>query len=238
MHNKHLNHLLFLDIETVAEHSSFEQLSERKQKLWEKKSSFFKEAEHQTAIEMYQKAGIYAEFGKIVCIAVGYFHQQNDLTELRIKAFSSDDEKELLTAFTAMIRKHFDSFETVLCAHNGKEFDFPYMARRLLVHEIDLPKPFQLSGKKPWEVKHQDTMELWKFGDYKHYTSLDLLAELFQVDSSKSDIDGSMVNSVYYQEKDLARITEYCKRDVAVLAKVYLKLTQERSINDLSVKLL
>lgn len=238
MHNKHLNHLLFLDIETVAEHPSFQQLSERKQKLWEKKSSFFKEAEHQTAAEMYEKAGIYAEFGKIVCIAVGYFHQQDDLTELRIKAFSSDDEKELLTAFTEMISKHFNSFETVLCAHNGKEFDFPYIARRLLVHEIDLPKPFQLSGKKPWEVKHQDTMELWKFGDYKHYTSLDLLAELFQVASSKSDIDGSMVNSVYYQEKDLARITEYCKRDVAVLAQVYLKLTQERSINDLSVKLL
>lgn len=238
MHNKHLEKLLFLDIETVAEHSAFEKLSERKQKLWEKKTAFFKESQEKTSSELYDRAGIYAEFGKIVCIAVGYFHFHDDQTELRIKAYASDHESELLTEFSALINQHFNSADTIMCAHNGKEFDFPYIARRLLVNGLDLPLPFQLSGKKPWEIKHQDTMELWKFGDYKNFTSLDLLAELFEVESSKADIDGSQVNHVYYVENDLERITAYCKRDVAVLAKVYLKLTQEKSIEALDIKLL
>lgn len=238
MHNTHLDQLLFLDIETVAEHHTFEELSERKQKLWTKKAAFLKAPEEHTAAERYGQAGIYAEFGKIVCIAVGYFHFQNDEAELRVKAIANDDEQQLLTDFSSLIEQHFNSPNTVLCAHNGKEFDFPYIARRLLVNEIPLPIPFQLSGKKPWEVKHQDTMELWKFGDFKNFTSLDLLAELFNVDSSKSDIDGSMVNRVYYEENGLDRITEYCKRDVAVLAQIYLKLTQEETIDQLNIKLL
>lgn len=238
MHNKHLEKLLFLDIETVAEHPAFDELSQRKQMLWEKKSSFFRDAEDKTADELYERAGIYAEFGKIVCIAVGYFHFFDNQTELRIKAFANEDESTLLVSFAKLIDQHFNSDETVLCAHNGKEFDFPYIARRLLVNGIPLPKPFQLSGKKPWEIKHQDTMELWKFGDHKNFTSLDLLAELFQVQSSKSDIDGSMVNHVYHQENDLPRITEYCKNDVAVLAQVYLKLTQAEGFDELDIKLL
>jgi len=238
MHNKHLEKLLFLDIETVAENSSFEQLNERKKKLWEKKATFFKESENTTAADLYEKAGIYAEFGKIVCIALGYFHFHEGQAELRIKAFSSENEPQLLRQFSTLINEHFNSADTILCAHNGKEFDFPFIARRMLINNIELPITFQLSGKKPWEIKHQDTMELWKFGDFKNFTSLDLLAELFEVESSKSDIDGSMVNHVYYIEKDLERITEYCKRDVAVLAQVYLKLTQEKSIEALNIKLL
>jgi len=238
MHTKHLEKLLFLDIETVAEHASFTELSERKQQLWTKKASFLKDNEGQSPASLYDRAGIYAEFGKIVCIAIGYFYRQEATLELRVKGIAHTDEKVLLTEFAELIEQHFNSQETVLCAHNGKEFDFPYIARRLLVHQIPLPIPFQLSGKKPWEIKHQDTMELWKFGDYKNFTSLDLLAELFNVTSSKSDIDGSMVNQVYYQEKDLERITEYCKRDVSVLAQVYLKLTQEPLIEQLTIKLL
>ena len=238
MHNKHLEKILFLDIETVAEFASFEQVPPRKQALWKKKSVFLRDAQEKTPEELYGQAGIYAEFGKIVCIAVGYFHIQDGNSELRIKAFSSDSELDLLKGFAGMIDQYFNSTDTILCAHNGKEFDFPYIARRLLIHQIPLPKPFQIAGKKPWEVKHEDTMEFWKFGDYKNFTSLDLLATLFQVESSKSDIDGSMVNHVYYQEEDLPRITEYCKRDVAVLAQVYLKLTQVKDMENLEIKLL
>ncbi len=233
MHNKHTP-LLFLDIETVAEHAQLDDLSEKKQELWTKKSTFFRDTEHLSPAELYKRAGIYAEFGKIVCIAVGYFHDD----ELRIKAFSNHDEKQLLEDFNGLILEHFNLKGTQLCAHNGKEFDFPFIARRMIINGITLPLPFQLSGKKPWQVNHIDTMELWKFGDYKHFTSLDLLAEILGIESSKSDIDGSMVNEVYYENDDLERITEYCKRDVSVLAQVYLKLTQNESQEELKIKLL
>lgn len=233
MPNTHTG-LLFLDIETVAEYPSFKQLSERKQALWAKKSTYLRDREEASPELLYDRAGIYAEFGRIVCIAVGYFHEN----ELRIKAFANDDEYSLLVEFNALIFEHFNSKKTQLCAHNGKEFDFPYIARRMIIKEIPLAIPFQLSGKKPWEVNHIDTLELWKFGDYKHFTSLDLLAEILGVESSKSDIDGSMVNEVYYNENDLDRITEYCKRDVVVLAKVYLKLKQSEAFEDLQIKLL
>ncbi len=224
---KDLHDILFLDIETVAAQSSFEKLTPRFQSLWKKKSQFFKEAEFQTPEELYDKAGIYAEFGKIVTIAVGYFvSNENDTLQLRVKAFSSHDEKLLLQEFRELISKHFNSKKLRLCAHNGKEFDFPYIGRRMLINEVTIPDALNLSGKKPWEVPHIDTMELWKFGDYKHFTSLDLLAGLFGIESSKDDIDGSQVNEVYYKEGDLNRITEYCKRDVMVLAQVFLRLNQ------------
>lgn len=232
MHNRHTP-LLFLDIETVAEHALMEDLSEKKQELWTKKSNFFKDSELSPA-ELYGRAGIYAEFGKIVCIAVGYFQKD----QLRIRAFSDHNEKKLLEDFNALIIKHFNLKGTQLCAHNGKEFDFPFIARRMIINGITLPLPFQLSGKKPWQVNHIDTMELWKFGDYKHFTSLDLLAEILGIESSKSDIDGSRVNEVYYQNNDLERITEYCKKDVSVLAQVYLKLTQNELLEELNIKLL
>ena len=233
MHNRHTP-LLFLDIETVAQHAHWKELPIKKQLLWEKKSLYFRSSEELSAEPLYEKAGIYAEFGKIVCIAVGYFHHQ----ELRIKAFSHEDELLVLEAFNQLILTHYNYKETQLCAHNGKEFDFPYLARRMIVHGIPLPIPFQLSTKKPWEINHIDTLELWKFGDYKHFTSLDLLADILDIESSKSDIDGSQVHQVFYQEKDLERIAHYCKRDVAVLAQVYLKLTQNKSFDQLEIKLL
>lgn len=226
MNKDTLKNILFLDIETVAETQHFSALDMRKQELWKKKSAFFREAEEKTAEELYERAGIYAEFGKIVVISVGYFSQVEPDLRLRITAFSDHNEKKLLEDFAELMNTHFSHKETRLCAHNGKEFDFPYIARRMLINGIPLPFAFQLSGKKPWEIPHLDTLELWKFGDYKHFTSLDLLASIFNIESSKDDIDGSQVNAVYYNEKDLDRIVDYCKRDVSVLVQVFLSLSQ------------
>lgn len=227
MNKDTLKNILFLDIETVAETKTFQELPERKQELWKKKSAFFRDAEDKTPDELYERAGIYAEFGKIVVISVGYFSELEPEPKLRITAFYGHDEKSLLQEFADLLNsKHFNSKDTKLCAHNGKEFDFPYIGRRMLVQGIELPKALQLSGKKSWEIPHLDTLELWKFGDYKHYTSLDLLASIFHIESSKDDIDGSQVNSVYYEQNDLDRIMEYCKRDVSVLVQVFLRLNQ------------
>ena len=227
MNKDTLKNILFLDIETVAETKTFKELPERKQELWKKKSAFFREAEEKSAEELYERAGIYAEFGKVVTIAVGYFSELDPELKLRITAFSGHDERQLLQEFAELLNsKHFSSKQTRLCAHNGKEFDFPYIARRMLVNGIELPKALQLSGKKPWEIPHLDTLELWKFGDYKHYTSLDLLASIFGIESSKDDIDGSQVNGIYYEQNDLDRVVKYCKKDVSVLVQVFLSLSQ------------
>ncbi len=224
---KGIHDILFLDIETVPCYPTFELLPDRFKTLWEKKAQFIKGANEFSPEELYKRAGIYAEFGKIVAIAVGYFvRDKGDIMNFRIKAFAHHDEKVLLKEFSSLINEHFNSKKLKLCAHNGKEFDFPYIGRRMLINETPIPEPLNLSGRKPWEVPHIDTMELWKFGDYKHFTSLDLLAALFDVESSKDDIDGSQVYEVYYHEKNLDRIAKYCKRDVMVLAQVYMRLNQ------------
>ena len=234
-----LYNILFIDIETVAGKPHFNELSPRFKKLWEKKAKFFKESDVQSAETLYERAGIYSEFGKIVSIAVGYFiPNDDDELKLRVKAFSNHIEKELLREFAELFDQHFGTKKLHLCAHNGKEFDFPYIGRRMVINEIPVPEVFNLSGKKPWEVQHLDTMEMWKFGDYKHFTSLDLLAALFNIESSKDDIDGSQVNSVYYKENDLERISKYCKRDVVVLAQVYLKLNQLPSLKEEQITIL
>ena len=222
--------ILFLDIETVAQYPSFDLVPRRFQELWKKKSSFFKEASTHTPDELYNRAGIYAEFGKVVAIAIGYFVEKGDQLELRIKGLANDNEKVLLEEFLKLL-DHFDTKKIQLCAHNGKEFDFPYLSRRLIVNNIPLPHVLDHSGKKPWEVPHIDTLELWKFGDYKHFTSLDLLAAIFHVETSKDDIDGSMVNEVYYQHNDLQRISKYCQEDIRVLAQVYLRLSEQAEKN-------
>ena len=219
-----LSNILFLDIETIAAVQHYHELSERLKVQWARKASFFKREEGQTDEDLYQeRAGIYAEFGKIIVIAIGKY-TENERGELCIKTkyFASSDEFALLTEFKAMLEKLNPN--TRLCAHNGKEFDFPYLSRRMLVNGIALPALLNLSGKKSWEVPHLDTMELWKFGDYKHYTSLDLLSALFHIPTSKEVMDGSMVNSVYYQEGDLNKIARYCVGDVVAIAQVYLKL--------------
>lgn len=217
--------ILFLDIETVACTDNYQTLDERLKNLWARKASFLRKDGPETDEEIFNtRAGIYAEFGKIVCIAVGKFTEnENGQPTLRTKAYYGDDEKKLLLEFKEMIER-LDPMKARFCAHNGKEFDYPYLCRRMLVNGIALPDLLNMSGKKSWEIPHLDTMEMWKFGDYKHYTSLDLLATIFNIPSSKNDMHGSKVNEVYYKEHNLEKITNYCIGDVVVLAQLYLKL--------------
>jgi predicted PolB exonuclease-like 3'-5' exonuclease len=231
-----LNKVIFLDIETVPQQKEFELLNEEQKKLWEQKAKFdsaFKSGEISLS-DTYQRAGIYAEFGKIICISFGYVALEKGQRELRIKSISDKEEKNLLSKLLKLIEV-FDK-ETLLCAHNGKEFDFPYICRRLLINGLKIPKILDLQNKKSWEVKHLDTMELWKFGDYKHYTSLDLLANIFNIESSKKEMDGSMVGKVYYEENNLKKIVEYCELDVWVLANVFLKLNSMDTISKAQTK--
>ncbi len=230
-----INNVLFLDIETVSAEPSFDHLDEEFQLLWELKSKYFREKDELSLEESYSRAGIYAEFGKIVCISVGFIAYSSGQREYRTKSFYRDDEKELLEEFSNLLTTHFNRFDSLLCAHNGKEFDFPYLCRRMLVNGLKIPSILNLAGKKPWEVQHLDTMQLWKFGDYKHYTSLKLLAKIFGIPSPKDDIDGSDVGRIYWEEKDLKRIEKYCKKDVLTIAQLLLKykgkeLLQENEI--------
>jgi 3'-5' exonuclease len=232
-----IKNTLIVDIETISVAGDYHELNERMKKQWDRKASLIKNEESLTPEELFfERAGIYAEFGKVLCIAVGLFTKDPDGSlGLRIKAFGGRDEKEVLSAFKDLIDKKLDSENLILCAHNGKEFDFPYLCRRYLVNGMGIPVALQISGKKPWEVKHADTMELWKFGDRKNYTSLDLLAAIFDIESSKKTIDGSMVNRVYYEEDGLDQIIEYCKQDVLVTANLYLRLNQMPDIPSKSV---
>ncbi|MCX8490859.1 MAG: 3'-5' exonuclease [Cyclobacteriaceae bacterium] len=222
--NQLLKEVLFLDIETVGCVDHYSKLSERLKTQWARKANFFKREEQQTDEDLFhEKAGIYAEFGKIVVIAVGkYFVNETGEIGLRTKYFAEDDEKKLLIDFKTMLEKLEGS--TKLCAHNGKEFDFPYLSRRMLVNGIALPSLLDFAGRRPWEIPHLDTMELWKFGDYKHYTSLDLLTAIFNIPSSKGSMDGSMINETYYRQNGLAKIAEYCVGDVVAVAQLYLKM--------------
>lgn len=229
-----LDHLLFLDIETVPGFQSYDMLPDRFKALWDKKSGVLDRTGEKTPEEMYDRAGIYAEFGKIVCISVGYITTRGDKT-LRLKSFYGHDEEDLLKEFAELLNDHQDRFR-ILCGHNAKEFDFPYIARRMTVLGIPIPGVLQLHGKKPWEIPHLDTMELWKFGDFKSFTSLDLLAAVFDIPTPKDDIDGSMVRTVYYEENDLERIMLYCEKDVAVLAGVFLKMRNESGFKDENIE--
>lgn len=220
--------ILFLDIETVPAFPDYKSMPERYQKLWDLKAERLMKSENETPDQIYNKAGIYAEFGKIVCISVAYFHNQ----ELRIKSFYGEDEKILLEEFTNLLKKHFNSKQHLLCAHNGKEFDYPYLARRMLINELKLPYILNLAGKKPWEIPHLDTMELWKFGDYKYYTSLDLLAAVFDIPTPKDDITGSDIARVYWKDNDFERIVHYCQKDVVTVAQLFLKYQGEKLLKD------
>ena len=219
-----LNDILFLDIETASLTENFEALPERIQDEWLKKERLISSPEHlhDPGALYFDSAGKHAEFGQVVCIGVGYFQWKKKSKKLafRSKCYTHEDERELLLEFKALLEKK----KWILCAHNGKEFDFPYLCRRMLINGVALPEPLQISGKKPWEVRHLDTMELWKFGDYKHYTRLELLASVFGIPSSKDDLDGSQVNTTFHLEKDVEKIKKYCLRDVEVTARVYMAM--------------
>jgi len=223
--NLNLENILFLDIETVPETENFSELDDSKKALWEAKSSYQRKDELSPE-EFYDRAGIWAEFGKIICISVGYFNFTSNNKQFRVTSFFGDEVK-LLKDFKSLLISHFSQAKHLLCAHNGKEFDFPYIARRMIIHGIELPYKLNLFGKKPWEVPHLDTLELWKFGDYKTFTSLKLLTNVLGIPSPKEDIDGSDVYKVYYIDHDIDRIIKYCERDTIAVAQIILRLRNE-----------
>jgi predicted PolB exonuclease-like 3'-5' exonuclease len=226
LNNIQLDNILFLDIETVPETEHFSDLDSDFQELFAQKTQYQRK-EDVSPEEFYERAGIWAEFGKIICISVGYFTQKNGERQFRVTTFQGDEER-LLLDFSNLINNHFNLPQHVMCGHNVKEFDFPFIARRMLIHGIKIPDKLNLMGKKPWEVSHLDTLELWKFGDYKHFTSLKLLTKVLGVPSPKDDIDGSEVAKVFYKDKDIDRIATYCEKDVIAVAQIILKLRLQK----------
>ncbi|WP_395061878.1 3'-5' exonuclease [Flavobacterium sp.] len=220
-----LDNILFLDIETVPEEENFNSLDEEMKNLWEQKTQYQRKEEF-TPMEFYDRAGIWAEFGKIVCISVGYFITKEDIRNFRVTSFFGE-EKKLLLEFNNLLNNHFNNSQNILCGHNAKEFDIPFLARRMIINQISIPAKLNLFGKKPWEIAHLDTLELWKFGDYKHFTSLKLLTKILGIPSPKGDIDGSQVGHVFYVEKDIDRIVTYCEKDVIAVAQVFLRFRKE-----------
>lgn len=230
LHKLNLDDILFLDIETVPLHQQYSELSAEAQMLWEEKTRYQRKEEF-SAEEFYDRAGIWAEFGKIVCISVGYFSFRHQQRTFRVTSFTGE-EKELLEDFSRLVNEHFSRPNKLFCAHNGKEFDFPYISRRMIINGIEIPQKLQLFGKKPWEIPHLDTMEMWKFGDYKHYTSLKLLAHILGIPSPKDDIDGSEVRNVFYNEGDINRIATYCEKDTITVAQILLRFRNDTLLDD------
>ncbi|RYY60622.1 MAG: 3'-5' exonuclease [Chitinophagaceae bacterium] len=226
-----LNNILFLDIETVPQYASYGEVPNEWKKLWDHKAAqLIRGKEEETESSVYPTAGIYAEFGRIICISCGVMQGSGPLRKILIKSFRGHDEKSLLHDFADMLLKWSVPEPKYLCAHNGKNFDFPYLCRRMLILGVTIPPILNSAGKKPWEVSHIDTLELWKFGEYKNFTSLNLLAHALNVPTPKDDIDGSMVWQVYWIEKNLERIVTYCQKDVVTVAQVLLRMQGEQLI--------
>jgi DNA polymerase elongation subunit (family B) len=228
-----LQHILFLDVETVSQYREFETLDEHGKQLWQQKIGFMaRRDDHQWVDEDYaesykSRAAIYAEFGKVIVISAGIITNLEDETpNLRIKSFYGHNESEVLEAFSSILQKNFhDPNIHILCGHNIREFDIPYLCRRFVVHGIEIPSLINISGKKPWEVKFiADTLELWKYGDHKNFTSLDLLSYSLGIPSPKTVMDGSMVGQAYWADDRLEEIKQYCERDVVTVAQIYLRL--------------
>jgi predicted PolB exonuclease-like 3'-5' exonuclease len=230
IHKINLENILFLDIETVPLEENFHSLDDEMKQLWESKTQHQRREEF-TPEDFYDRAGIWAEFGKIVCISVGYFTFKSDIRHFRVTSFFGA-ETQLLKDFNNLISNHFSGPQHLLCGHNAKEFDIPFLARRMIINQIQIPDKLNLFGKKPWEIQHLDTLELWKFGDYKHFTSLKLLTKILGIPSSKGDIDGSQVGYVYHVEKDIDRIVTYCEKDTIAVAQVFLRLRREDILID------
>lgn len=220
-----LENILFLDIETVPEHPHFDLCDEETRQLYDLKTAYQRK-DGQSPEEFYERAGIWAEFGKIVCLSAGYFTFRGDVRHFRVTSFFGE-EKQILRDFSNLLINHFNQPQHIMCGHNAKEFDFPFIARRMIINGLPIPPKLNLLGKKPWEVPHLDTMEMWKFGDYKSFTSLKLLTKILGIPSPKGDIDGSQVGHVYHVENDIDRIVTYCEKDVIAVAQVLLRFRRE-----------
>lgn len=226
----HLNRVLFIDVETANEHESYIDLSDDLRYLWQQKMKRSIKGLDQESIEpilealFYDKGAIYAEFAKVVCISVGYLSFETDHYEFRTKSFVHQDESIVLYGFHHLLSEYYyDRFNQFLCGHNIKEFDVPFICRRMLINGMQLPNLLKIRGYKPWQVHHLlDTMEMWKFGDYKHYTSLELLCHILGIDTPKDDMKGADVNEAYWAGR-LDDIATYCQKDVFATAQVYLK---------------
>jgi len=223
-----LENILFLDIETVPCYRDYGLLPESLRLLWDHKAERIRQKDDDTPESLYERAGIYSEFGKVICISAGYLKNE----EFRIKSFFGDQEKIILEQFATMLNVSFTRLEKQLCAHNGKEFDFPYLSRRMIINGIVLPAILDTSGRKPWETRFLDTMELWKFGDHKNYTSLDLLATILNIPTPKDDISGADIYKTYWHDHDLERIVRYCRKDVLTVAQVLIRLKGGAPIPD------
>jgi len=238
--------IIFKDVETDSGKATHAELDDTFKGLWKLKSrsvlrKYDEEVTDEEAAEAYNdRAGIFAEFGKIICISVGFVYRDKDNNNLavRLKSFADDDESKVLKDFSELLNQHYKSLhDHGLCGHNIREFDVPYICRRMLINQLPLPAMLNIAGKKPWETKHLiDTLEFWKFGDYKNYTSLKLLAAVFGFPSPKDDIDGSEVGRVYWEEKDLPRIAVYCEKDVLATVQLYLKYNLMPLIEDENIK--
>lgn len=227
-----LKKCLFVDIETVSEYPNYDDLPEDMKYLWDIKSAQIKKSlppssEDITPADLYvQKAGIFAEFAKVACISMGFLSFEDDFpSKIRIKSLAGHDEKVLLEDFSRLLINHYNDPENSrICGHNIKEFDIPFICRRMVVNHVRFPPLLDISGKKPWQTfQILDTMDMWRFGDYKNYTSLNLLAGTLGVKSPKDDIDGSMVGQVYWKDDDLDRIVTYCQKDVVTVMQVALR---------------
>jgi len=236
LNNINLGNILFLDIETVSNKRTYAELDINLQKFWKIKCRGIlrrqgeEVSEEEAAALFTEKAGIYAEFGKIVCISVGFLVKPDKKSDwnIRLKSFANRDEKVLLTEFGQLVEQYYNNpSKSFFCGHNIREFDMPYICRRMLINQLSLPYSMDIAGKKPWETAHfLDTLTLWKFGDYKNYTSLSLLAAVFGFPTPKDDIDGSEVGKVFWEEDDLKRIAKYCEKDV--LATIHLLMKYKR----------
>ena len=237
-----LEKILFIDVETAPQVGSFEEMPEELAHLWAEKVEQLKKRipERYTAENAaeanFQEAGIFAEFGRIVCISVGYIYNKGAERCFRVKSFCGEDEKQILTEFSALVRRFCTDGESNVCGHNIKEFDVPYISRRMLILGLPLPDILNVMGKKPWECKFLDTLEMWKFGDFKHYTSLKLLCAVFGVPTSKDDIDGSQIAEVFYREKNITRISTYCEKDVVATMQVFMRMSGLPVIKDENIE--
>lgn len=215
--------LFIFDIETVPGKKHYDDLAPELQKLFDDKVGRLRKEEEDKNEFYFSKAGIFAEFGKVVCISCGYIQKKEDEFILKIKTYKGDDEKLLLEEFSQTLQNVFKN-NYFLCGHNIKEFDVPWLCRRFLINGLPLPSVLDIYGKKPWETNFIDTLELWKFGDFKHYTSLNLLTNILNIPTPKDKMDGSMVGAAYWNNNDLSGIAEYCGKDVVAVAHVIMRL--------------